>query len=903
MSRLLTEATALLTRADDTPAIVVARAPDLIDIARAANDERARIVALQAIGLAHRRLGRSLADSIASLRESTRLAVALGDRQLEGDARISLAMSLAWRGTMKSAHQQLDIADRLLTGARRWRVDLQRASIGIREGNAEKAFRALDQAVVALLDAGDLLWATHGVANRGITHAYRGRVRAGIDDLHWACDSYRQLGASYQRAVNLNNLGFAVGHSGDLPAALRLFDEAAEILVAQHIPLAELPLDRAQVLLTAGLASEAQLIIRQVVADLEASGMTADLADALLMQAQAALFAGDLRSAVEVARRARRSFRGRQAWAAHARYVEVAASFRQDDKPAELMTVARRLVRPLEKARQETARAHVLTMCGRLALALGRVEEAEAHLSPLGRTRGTLPTDLTVQIWLARALLHEARGDRVRALRAVRSGLSVGERARQVLGATDLRSGISMHLEELAQHGLRLAVHGGSPTHILRWMDRLRATSTDPRPARAPLDDELAHLRAAQADLRNVDEEHPEVIRKRIAAIERTIQSRDRASGAGARTGHTDRPGRAATTLNVPALLARLGPGRELVELSEVDGRLLAVVAGAGRCRLVELGPAAPVTEAMTEQRRAVEWILTQDRPAQRWMERERAASDVIDRQLLRPLDLRADEVVLVPPTRFLGTAWAHLPTFRGRALTIAPSALSWSRSAPETPADPGAHRRPRDTPCVLAIAGPGVGLASAELDVLAGLYGPQASILPAERATTAAVLAAASTASILHIAAHGHLPRGNGMFAGVDLIDGRLMVYDIERLPAAPPLVILSACNGASVDDRPGEEFLGLAAAFLAAGTTTLIASMGRIPDTPVLIDLLAGLHRNLLAGSPPARALADAQTTVTSDGDHRSAIIASSFLCLGADTATVRLPVSPGPAGRSYK
>ncbi len=921
MSRLLSLATRLLTAADGDPLRVRRDAPATLDLARRAGDAAALAIALRALGVAERRLGENIGHSIACLEESVAVARPTGDTVLHGESLVSLAMSLAFAGRVGEAHEQLDRADFLLTGPLRARVAMQRATIGLREGEAEAAHRPLAAAIRELLDAGDLLWAAHGVGNRGLTLTYLGRVAAGIADLRWACDTYRQLGATYQWAVNLNNLGFALGRSGDLPGALELFDQAGAVLQRQGVPLAELPLDRAEVLLAAGLAADAQEIIARVVAELQATRMEADLADALLMQAQAALFARDLPTAIAVAGRAQDLFaaQDRPAWAAFAHYVEVAARFRSnDDSGADhsaasdvgvgdtlhhpnhasaLLADARSLVGPLAAAGQATAHTHVLTMCGRLALSSGDLTAAEHFLGPLGRRRGSLPADLTIQIWLARALLHEARGDRSRALRAIRSGLAVGEEARRLLGATDLRSGLSLHLEELAEHGVRLAVEGGDPTQVLRWMDQARASSTDVRPARAPLDEELALLRTAQAELRNLDGEDPRSVQRRIAALERDVQSRDRATQTGALRPQPRGRHRPADRLDVGRLLTQLGPDRELVELGEVGGRLLAVVAGAGRCRLVELGPAAPLAAALASQRRAVDWVLAQDPPAGRWIERERTASETIDQHLLQPLGLTTDDVVLVPPTHYFGAAWAHLPSLKGRALTVAPSAMRWSRPqgtgarpADATPATPSCHQ-----PRIVAVAGPDVGLAPAELDVIARLYGPDALVLPAREAATAAVLRAAAGADILHIAAHGHLPRGNGMFAGVDLADGRLMVYDIERLPAAPSLVVLSACDGATVDDRPGEEFLGLVAGFLAAGTTTLIAATGKIPDTPVLVDLIADLHRNLRAGASPARALADAQLSAATSGDHRATIIASSFLCLGADTKATATTMYP--------
>jgi len=881
----------LLALADDRPAEVVAAGPALAEEALAAGEPAPAAVALQAAGVAERRLMQDLPRSVALLERALELARGTGQPALAGQVLLSLAGSRAIAGQATEALADIDRAVALLDGADRGRALMQRATALLKAGEQAAALATYDAALAQLDAAGDEVWAAHARANRGLVHTYRGAVDAAVADLEAAGDAYRRLGLTYQRAVTVHNLGFALGRAGDLPAALRRFDEAAAGFVQLGVPLAELPLDRAEVLLAAGLAAEAAAIAREAAAELEAGGMEADGAEALLIEAQAALAAGDVAVAVAAAERAGALFagQGRPAWAALADHVAIDARQRRGDDPAGLIDGATEVAGRLAEVGHATAAASAELIAGRLALAGGDVARARGHLERVRPAGRAVPAALRIQAALARSLLHQATGERARALAAARAGLRAGEQARHALGASDLRSGTGLHLAELAGHGLGLAIEGARPGEVLWWMDQVRGHAAEVRPVRPGVEG-LAELRTVHGQLRTADPVEAPALVRRLVRLEREVQRRDRSQPAvgGRRAGTPPavRPGE---------LRERLGPDRALVALAEHGGRLLAVVAGAGRrARLVPLGPAAALAAAAAAQRRAIGWILDQEQPADRWLDRLDRATRQLDEGLARPLALDVPEVVLVPPTRYFHLGWSLLPSLAGRAVTIAPSVRRWAEPAARRPGGAAPGR-------VAAVAGPGLALAAAEVDAVAVAHGsaggpvgrlgpkPGSREVVVQRgvaATVEAVLAAARGAAVLHLAAHGHLPAGNGMFAGVDLADGRLMVYDIERLDPAPDLVVLSACDSASVDHRPGEEFLGLAAGFLAAGTRTLVAATGAVPDSPLVVDLMARFHRQLAAGAAPARALAEARAAVGAGGG-RPAAVAASFICFGADVS----------------
>jgi CHAT domain-containing protein len=85
--------------------------------------------------------------------------------------------------------------------------------------------------------------------------------------------------------------------------------------------------------------------------------------------------------------------------------------------------------------------------------------------------------------------------------------------------------------------------------------------------------------------------------------------------------------------------------------------------------------------------------------------------------------------------------------------------------------------------------------------------------------------------------------------------------------------MVVLSSCDLALTDIRPGDETFGLATALLNAGSATVIASVSRVADDTA-IAAMTGYHNAVAAGHPPATALANVLPTTPPAG----------FICYGA-------------------
>jgi CHAT domain-containing protein len=255
-----------------------------------------------------------------------------------------------------------------------------------------------------------------------------------------------------------------------------------------------------------------------------------------------------------------------------------------------------------------------------------------------------------------------------------------------------------------------------------------------------------------------------------------------------------------------------------------------------------------------------------------------------LDHQLFAPLALRSETPVVLIPTGVLhGLPWASLSSLADRPTTVAPSAAMWRRqSASNTDAS--------TSPRVLLVAGPGLPGAEDEISQLADLY-PTAHVLTGKHATVASVLAAIEQADLVHLAAHGSFRADSPLFSSVQLADGPLTVYELERLRSFPALMVLSACDAAAVDVRTGDELLGTATALLSLGVQSIIAPVIPVPDDATAA-LMVSLHQHLRRSESPAAALGRALREARGRAGPHDLAAASAFICMGTHDSAARQP-----------
>jgi CHAT domain-containing protein/Flp pilus assembly protein TadD len=146
--------------------------------------------------------------------------------------------------------------------------------------------------------------------------------------------------------------------------------------------------------------------------------------------------------------------------------------------------------------------------------------------------------------------------------------------------------------------------------------------------------------------------------------------------------------------------------------------------------------------------------------------------------------------------------------------------------------------------------------------------------------------LSNASQFSYIHFVAHGTanmtVPLDSAVVLSSNHNDGtvyKLYARDILKQNLNADLVTVSACNGSGVRNYSGEGLVGLAWAFLRAGSHHVIGAMWEVSDvsTPLLMDHLYG---ELARGSQPDEALRSAKLSlIHSEGVFRKPLYWAPF------------------------
>lgn len=730
-------------------------------------------------------------------------------------------------------------------------VESQVGLIQMRAGDGQTALGSFARAITLLDDSPESRARAH--LNRGRVHEQRGDIERAAEDSRRAGILFRQAGNEVEAAKADHNVGYTRLLAGDLVTALRMMEAAAPVLEGLSATYrAVVSQDRAEVLVAAGMPGDAQVAFEQAARAYGSRRLRQRQAEVELILARSLAWDQPGRAAM-VARRAERRFRqrGSEAWALRAEAVKLAATI--DAGP---VRTAHR-VRAAELAdllRQHGLRHEAMLMtvsAARAELAAGDAEKATRRLATV-RPRATSPVGVRLLSREVRADVAAAKGRRGTALGHVRHGLDDLHGWQSTFGSLDLQSSLVGHGRRLAFAGLRLALADGRPEVVFEWSERARALASRVTAVRPPSDPAVAR---ALGELRQASDETT------AAALRRRVRQQ-------AWYGEGSREVESPATLDEVAAELSVA-GAVLASYLVVDDSLACVVVGGGvrkvvplagleRVRTLLTGMQADLDMAATDLPRDMRRVVTEGLGA-------RVAS--LAALLVGPLEegLDAERVVVVPPAPLASTPWAMLAGLRGRALTVPRSATRWM----------AARVKPFAAERVGFVAGPGVARAVEEVGLAAARW-PTAELLTGERARAEAVSELAERVDVLHVAAHGRHSADNPLFSGLELADGPWFGYDIDQLASIPATVILSACELGRSSVRWGQETIGMTIAWQHAGARCVVAAPASVADD-LACEVLGATHAGLVAGLPPAEALAEA--TLEIPGAEMS-----SFGCFGA-------------------
>jgi CHAT domain-containing protein/Tfp pilus assembly protein PilF len=140
-----------------------------------------------------------------------------------------------------------------------------------------------------------------------------------------------------------------------------------------------------------------------------------------------------------------------------------------------------------------------------------------------------------------------------------------------------------------------------------------------------------------------------------------------------------------------------------------------------------------------------------------------------------------------------------------------------------------------------------------------------------------------------VHFAAHGEISESEPQHSALVLKaggsppeDGRLRTYEIFNLRLGADLVVLSACQTGMGKELKGEGVIGLARAFLYAGTSSAAVSLWQVPDRSTA-DLMIRFYQHLKQGGDKAGALRRAKLELIEAGYFANPHYWAPFVLIG--------------------
>lgn len=770
---------------------------------------------------------------------------------------ISRALTLTYSGEAPAGLALLDQVERFVDERDLGILLHQRAIILQQNGRPADALVYFDRAEPMLAQHGHD-WSYAGLfLNRAHTLRDLGALAKGLQDARRARELYAKLGRRLNQVKAQHAEALLLLDLGEVAKALAEFQEVrAEY--REHAPELEAFVQgsNADALLYVGMYRQAIEEWAEAIAATRLSGDQRQSAVLEYWRAVAAFEDNRFEEATDWAERAMNSLyqQGNEPMAFLARLLILQGQFDSNNEGPDFADKVSRLCDALEQRGWTLRLSQARILALRARIKAGALEGVEEALNDERSGSGFEAMAEDLARYLAKAELAIVRNQDP--MPQLRAGLDQLDEYRMAFGSVEFQAGVSALGVQLSSKGLTHTTNNGTPADMLRWAERSRAQGLRIPPVKSATDpgvrEVLGRLRQARQrlwDLESLGEESAEE-RARVKALEEEIRAYDRTMPG---------PGRQAERI-APEDLHHLAESRNtvLVNLYEVGGDVRAILAGGKGLKHVRLMPLDAAAELASRLgadldalgkpfrlpprlQTSVEGSLRRNAEALAEGIWDSIADYVGDRQ-----------VVIVPHSRLAWVPWPMLPQLRGRPVTVSPSAEAWWRAV----------HRTRATGPALVAAGPALSTAGGEIETIAGLY-PGANLITADESDPEMVLKALDGASVAHIAAHGHHEPDNVLFSRLDFGLGPLNAYELLGLDQPPGHVVLSSCDLGRSTVAVGNETLGFTAALLHAGTSTVVSSLGRVPDD-MAAEMMIEYHQRCAAGATPAEALAAV-------GEHR--------------------------------
>ncbi|MCP4538976.1 MAG: CHAT domain-containing protein [Chloroflexi bacterium] len=484
--------------------------------------------------------------------------------------------------------------------------------------------------------------------------------------------------------------------------------------------------------------------------------------------------------------------------------------------------------------------------------------------------------EMTYRAWHTLGHIYAKSGDDEASDESFRAAVAVIEGIGQRVASSDLRSGFLQDKLVVYQDLVGLYLTQGDPASALHWTERARSRELVEmlagagvlrlnQPESKRLSKQLAQARSELAAAASF--EHRHTLETRITDLSRRIAAREPRAREWL-TGETALPSELCAVLSNETLL--------LVYTIVRDSLWVLPVTRNGIRTPQLLGP-VPTAEAIERdlgwlrnlagyppvliERRAQALIASARRPLANWYNCFLAPlSDLLSKH--RRIIVAPDGPLFrLPLHACYNPATGHY-LLETHQVSYTPSATAWLLAGRRGTRGQGG--------VALAYAGEQLHHSTDEIHAILNAY-PDFVVYTGPEATPERLQGRlARQAAYIHLAAHAVFRGDNPLFSSVELAGGQLETLDVLQLHLNATLVVLSACETGRGTLRGGEH-LGLARAFLLAGTRSVLASHWAVDDAATA-ELMGAFYRRLAAGEQPAEALRKAQlTALSSSAPHR--------------------------------
>ena len=325
--------------------------------------------------------------------------------------------------------------------------------------------------------------------------------------------------------------------------------------------------------------------------------------------------------------------------------------------------------------------------------------------------------------------------------------------------------------------------------------------------------------------------------------------------------------------LEIASLQRDLGADTALVEYTSLDDELLAFVVTDRDVSVVRnLGSESKVAAELSRLRFQIDALRHGSEGIRRHVpdltRRTQTHLQSLYDFLLRPLEGKIDRRRLaIVPHRAL-----HYLPFQalhdGREYLLQRHEISYAPSALVLQQCLGREHARWNRALLLGVADEQTPRVHDEIGALTPLFTQTVALLD-DAATVAALQLHAPAADVVHLACHGQFRPDNPLFSSLKLGDGWLTVRDAYNLRLHSSLVTLSACETGVSAVAPGDELIGLARGFFAAGSPSLLISLWTVDDDATA-ELMTEFYQHLQQTGSPAAALRQAQLRVMATKPH---------------------------------